>query len=125
MKKNVKDFFLKNKCGYNGIKTIVTFTADNLDSTPATNKYNKQSGNNLLQDIKNGNYAYVPAVGKFGSTERSFAVFNMSVETAKLLMGKYQQTSFIYSVLSNDHIHNEFWKKKIQHNHITNTLTII
>ena len=111
--KNVEDFFKKGRSGYNGIRTIVVLTAENPDSQQATNQFNKKARHSLLSDIKNGGYAYVPAIGKFGNTEYPYAVFNMSVDTAKMLCGKYQQTSFVFSELSeNGTIHSEYYEKE-------------
>ncbi len=100
-----KDCFLANTSGCNGIKTMVMFTVDSLDSSSTTDKVR----NSLLKEIKDGGYACIPAFD--GIAEYSFAVFNMSVETAKTLMGKYQQASFVYVLLLEDNVHNELWKK--------------
>lgn len=115
-KRNVNDFekaFRKGNRGFNVIKTIVVFTSENPDSQEASSRFNKKARKSLLSDIKLGGYAFVPAVGKFGNKEHPYAVFNMSVDTAKTLSGKYQQTSFVYSHLTDDgHIHSEYWEKK-------------
>lgn len=110
--KNVEQFFKNGKSGYNGIQTIVVFTSDNPDSKQQTTQSNKKARRSLLSDIKRGGYAYVPAVGKFGNNENSYAIFNMSIDTAMLLCGKYQQTSFVYSELNDDgSIHSEYFEK--------------
>lgn len=114
-KRNVKDFenvFKKGKRGFNAIKTIVVFTSENPDSQQMSSQFNKKAKKSLLYDIKQGGYAFVPAIGQFGNAEHPYAVFNMSLDTAKMLNGKYQQTSFIYSQLNNDgSIHSEYWEK--------------
>lgn len=114
--RNVKDverFFRNGKSGFSGIQTIVVLTSENPDSQPSSNKLNKKSRHSLLSDIKRGGYAYVPAIGKFGNTERPYAVFNMSVNTAKILCGKYQQTSFVFSALNQDgSVHSEYYEKR-------------
>lgn len=114
-KRNVKDFervFRKHKGGFNGIRCIVVLTAENPDSQKHSPDFNWKQNHNLLDDIKSGGYAYVPAIGKFGNEEHPYAVFNMSIETAKHLCGKYQQTSFVYTELNdNVGIHSEYWEK--------------
>jgi hypothetical protein len=114
-KRNVKDFenaFRKGKRGFNGIKTICVLTSENPDSQEASAQFNKKARKSLLNDIKSGRYAYVPAIGQFGNAEHPYAVFNMPLNTAKFLCGKYQQTSFIYSQLNdNGSIHSEYWEK--------------
>ncbi len=111
--KNVERFFRNGKNGFNGIRTIAVLTAENPDTQQAPNQFNKKARQSLLSNIKNAGYAYVPAMGKFGNTERPYAVFNMSVETTKALCGKYQQTSFVYSMLNDDgSVHSEYWEKQ-------------
>ena len=114
-KRNVNDverFFKNRGGGLKGIKTIVVLTAENPDSQAASRQFNKKANRSLLKDIKDGGYAYVPAEGRFGNVERPYAVFNMSIDAAKYYCGKYQQTSFIITMLSNDNkVHSEYWEK--------------
>lgn len=114
--KDVKRFFKKGKGGFNGIRTIVVLTAEKTDSIQSSNRFNKKAKHLLLKDIKNYKYAYVPAIGKFGGNiENPYAVFNMSVDVAKFLCGKYQQTSFVFTqLLDNGSIHSEYWEKEDQ-----------
>lgn len=110
--KNVENLFRKGKAGYNGIKTIVVMTAENPDSQEAARQVNKKNNKKLLSKIKSSGYAYVPAQGKFGNVENPYAIFNMSRETAKMLSGEFQQTSFVYSeLLDNGTLHSEYWEK--------------
>ena len=117
-KRNVRDFenaFRKGKRGFNAIKTIVVFTSENPDGKKMSSQFNKKARKLLLPTIKQGGYAYVPAVGQFGNAEHPYAVFNMSLDTAKSLNGRYQQRSFIYSLLNDDgSIHSEYWEKEIE-----------
>ena len=114
--KDVERFFKKGKVGFNGIRTIVVLTAENPDSIQSSSQFNKKAKHSLLKVIKNNKYAYVPAIGKFGGNiENPYAVFNMSVDVAKFLCGKYQQTSFVFTqLLDNGSIHSEYWEKKDQ-----------
>lgn len=115
--KDVERFFRKGKGGFNGIRTIVVLTAENPDSVQSSSQFNKKVKHLLLKDIKNNKYAYVPAIGNFGgNTESPYAIFNMSVDVAKSLCGKYQQTSFVFTQLLDDgNIHSEYWEKKDQY----------
>lgn len=102
----------KGTGGYNGIHTILVLTAEDSDSKQATNQFNKKARHSLLSNIKDGGYAYVPAIGKFGNTEHLYAVFNMSVNSAMIICGNYQQTSLVYSELKDDgSIHSEYYEK--------------
>ena len=118
-KRNARDLenaFKKGKRGLNAIKTIVVFTSENPDGQEMSSQFNKKARNSLLSTLKQGGYACVPAVGQFGNNkERPYAVFNMSLGTAKFLNGKYQQTSFIYTQLNDDgSIHSEYWAKEYE-----------
>lgn len=93
------------------IKTLAVFTAENPDSTP-TPKDNKRYNNSLAKDLKMGHYVVIPSKGKFGSVENSFAVLNISLETVMAYCGKYQQTSFIFSINDNGKLVNEYWAKQ-------------
>lgn len=114
-KRNVKDIqnaFTKGKRGFNAIKTIAVFTGENPNSQQATSAFNKKTNHSLLKDLKEGNYVIVPAIGKFGNAEHPYAVLNISIDTAAILCGKYEQTSFVFSTLQdNGTIHSEYWEK--------------
>lgn len=113
-KRAIQDFinaFRKGKPGSNAVKSLVVFTAENPDSQEQTRQFNKKARGSLLDDIKQGKYAYVPAKGKFGNNEYPYAVFNMAVDIAKALAGKYQQTSFIYSKFADGKVYSEYWEK--------------
>lgn len=94
-----------NSTIYNGIKSIVVLT----DVEPNDSKI----AYSLLNRIKNGKYAYVPADGKIGNNpKRLYAVFNMSVETAKGLCRRYRLSTFVYTeLMEDDRIHSEYYEK--------------
>lgn len=92
------------------LKTIAVFTAENPDSTP-TPKINKKVNRALSQELKNARYVVIPARGKFDNLEHSFAVLNISLEAAMAYCGKYQQTSFVFSVNNNGELISEYWEK--------------
>ena len=90
---------------FNSIKTIVVLATETPENTKANHP--------LLNDIKDGGYAYVSATGKLGNVERLYVVFNMSVETAKMFCGRYRQTSFVFTQLQeNGTTHSEHWEKQ-------------
>ena len=90
---------------FKAIKAIVVLTAENPKDT--------KSNHPLLNDFKEGGYAYVSALGKLGHVNRLYAVFNMSVETAKMLCGRYLQTLFVFTQFQeNGTIHSENWEKQ-------------
>lgn len=95
----------------NSIKTLCVFTANNPDSTQTSSKFNKKNNKSLLHDLKQLHLPIVPAKGKFGNLENSYAVINISLFDSKRLNGKYEQTSFIYSVNNGDGFTNYYYEK--------------
>ena len=71
------------KFGLNGIRTIVVLDSVNPDSQRTTNQLNSKARCSPLSIIKSGGYACVPAMENFGNFYRPYAIFNMSVDTAK------------------------------------------
>lgn len=103
-KENVFDF----------IKTLVVFTAENHNSTELKRSQNKKQNESLLIALKDAGYEYVPVIGRFhGSSEHHYAVFNMSLKAAKMLCGRFEQTSFIWCQLDGDGgILSQYWEKQ-------------
>ena len=97
----------------NNIRTIVVLASVDHDDQQTTNQLNKKARRSLLSIIKSRGYACVPAMENFGNFERPYAIFNMSLDMAKKMSGKYQQTSFVYSVLNEDGmILSEYYTKQ-------------
>lgn len=106
---NIEKVF--NKKPLKSIKTLCVFTANNPDSTQTSSKFNKKNNKSLLHDLKQLHLPIVPAKGKFGNLENSYAVINISLFDSKRLNGKYEQTSFIYSVNNGDGFTNYYYEK--------------
>lgn len=101
------------KSGINGIRTIVVLDSMGLNGQRTINQLNPKARCSLLSIIKSRGYACVPAMGKNGNFDSPYAIFNMSVDMAKKICGKQQQTSFVYSVLNEDGmIHSEYYTKQ-------------
>ena len=84
---------------YHSIRTIVVFATEKTDVTPSTQT--------LLETIRNGGYAFLPATGD-DKTKNLYVVFNMSLETAEVLCRRYHQTSFVYTLSDACDIHGKF-----------------
>ena len=101
------------KSGIYNIRTIVVLDSMDSDDQRTINQRNPKARRSPLSIIKSGGYACVPAMENFGNFYHPYAIFNMSVDTAKKICGKYQQTSFVYSVLNEDGmIHSEYYTKQ-------------
>ena len=101
------------KSGINNIRTIVVLDSVNPDDQRTIKQYNPKARRSPFSIIKSGGYACVPAMENFGNFYRPYAIFNMSLDMAKKMCGKYQQTSFVYSVLNEDGmIHSEYYTKQ-------------
>ena len=101
------------KCGIDSIRTIVVLDSMDPDDQRTINQRNPKARRSPLSIIKSGGYACVPAMEKSGNFDSPYAIFNMSLDVAKKMCGKYQQTSFVYSVLNEDGmIHSEYYTKQ-------------
>ena len=105
--------FRKGECNINGIRTIVVLASVDDDDQQTTNKSSNKARRSLLSIIKSRGYACVPAMEKYGNFDCPYAIFNMSLDMAKKMCGKYQQTSFVFSVVNEDGvIHSEYYTKQ-------------
>ena len=110
--KNIENVFKKGEHGYNAIKTIGVFTAENPDSKELSNKENRPSQKSLYHDLKRNGYVIKNVKGKFGSVEHPFMVLNIELDACKFLCGKYEQTSFVFHRLLDDGtLVSEYWEK--------------
>ena len=101
------------KSGIYNIRTIVVLDSMDSDDQRTINQRNPKARRSPLSIIKSGGYACVPAMENFGKFYRPYAIFNMSVDTAKKICGKQQQASFVFSVLNeNGMIHSEYYSKQ-------------
>jgi hypothetical protein len=101
------------KIGINCIRTIVVLDSMDPDGQRTINQHNTKARRSPLSIIRSGGYACVPAMENFGNFYHPYAIFNMSVDTAKKICGKQQQASFVFSVLNeNGMIHSEYYSKQ-------------
>ena len=101
------------KSGINGIRTIVVLDSMGLNCQRTINQLNPKARRSPLSIIKSGGYACVPAMENFGNFYHPYAIFNMSLDLAKKICGKQQQSSFVFSVLNeNGMIHSEYYSKQ-------------
>ena len=78
-------------------------------------RYNQNTRRPLLSIFKSSGYACAQAMEKNGNFYRPCAIFNMSVDAAKKICGKYQRTSFVFSVLNEEGvIHSAYYTKQEQ-----------
>ena len=112
--KDVERFYRHGKNGFNNIKTLVIFTAENPNSTEVKRSQNKKLNKSLLKTLKEAGYKFVPAIGQlYGNPEHPYVIFNMSLETAKRLCGRYEQTSFVWGQLDgNGGVLSQYWEKQ-------------
>lgn len=78
------------------VKTFTILTAQNPMGEKSGNNVNRNANAELTSYLKQGNFAWQPVRGKYGNTEDSKMVFNISLDTCKALCLKFAQESFIY-----------------------------
>lgn len=72
-------------------KFAAFFTAFNPNSKETESSVNKRNNKNLSDYLKKAGFVYVPVLGKFaGNLERSYMVFNISLNSIKFLSDKCQ-----------------------------------
>lgn len=65
----------------------------------------------LLKDLREGYYVTIPAKLKSYDKENGYAVVNISLESAKRILGMYKLPSFIFTHLSdNKETESEYWE---------------
>ena len=99
--------------GYNGIKTVVVFTARPSESIDASHVFNEKASHSLLKSLNDAHYVCVPVEGRWGGIpERSFAVINIGPEAAAWFTGRFQLTRFIYSRVTDGIIETDCYEKQ-------------
>lgn len=82
------------------IQTLAILTSENprFDSnTDGKNVTNADRRENLEKDLKLGHYAWFPVKGQYGGKEKSYIIYNISLEDALHLGRKFGQESIIFN----------------------------
>ena len=87
--------------GDDNVKSFLIITAENPMAQPGTNKINRNANAEMVKYLKSGNFAWQPVRGKYGSTENTKIIFNISLSEAKRLGLVFEQESFIYGTKKN------------------------
>jgi hypothetical protein len=86
------------------VKTWAFITAQNPNAIKMENEMNALRNLQLLNDVKEGSYSYIPGIGSSpdGSwSEESFLILNIDFFEANALSSKYGQLAFIFGDLVN------------------------
>lgn len=84
------------------VKTFLIITAENPMGSKGDNRTNRRANNSIVDYLNTGNYAWQPVRGKYGNTENSKIIFNISLDEAIRLGLQFQQESFIFGEKNND-----------------------
>lgn len=99
---------LTNKGGKIHTITIITLQNPNGSTLPAGR--NKALKKDFLKALKSDPHPYVPIQGHFGGdSESSYMVFNWSQQTAEYYASKYEQESYWFVKVYEDHFDAEYW----------------
>lgn len=83
------------------VKTFLIITAENPMGDKGGNRQNRNANTSLVDYLQRGNYAWQPVRGKYGNTENSKIIFNITLGEAKRLGLQFAQESFIYGKKNN------------------------
>lgn len=108
-----KKLYCKGK-NFNNISCFAILTSQNPDSKEVSSKDNKKLLSELKNELKRNQLVFIPIKGHYGgNSENSYLIFNIKLDTAKYLAGKFEQTSFFYSYPDNEgNLISEYWEKK-------------
>jgi hypothetical protein len=84
------------------VKTFLIITAENPMGSKGDNRTNRRANNSIVDYLNTGNYAWQPVRGKYGNTENSKIIFNISLDEAIRLGLQFHQESFIFGEKNND-----------------------
>ena len=91
------------------VKTFLILTGQNPMGQIGTNKDNRNANTTLVKYLKQGNFAWQPVKGKYGTTEDSKIIFNISITESKRLALLFNQESFIYGRKEDDVTHFDLY----------------
>lgn len=94
------------------ILTMAIFTANNPDKVKASKGDNVNFNKKLestLKTMKERGFQFYKVKGSYGDVERSYIVYNISLEDAKDICKKFEQQSFIFVRNSGGKLTFEFW----------------
>ena len=84
---------------HNHIRSICIITSQNPFGVKAPRKENDALAKDLEMRLRVEKFPFYPVRGKYGSVERSYMIFNIGLDDAKLIGHRYDQQSFIYIVV--------------------------
>lgn len=97
--------------GWNpSIKTMAILTSENPryhEFSDGKNTNNDQRIENLEKDLKLGHFAWFPVKGQYGGKEKSYIIYNISLDDSLYLGRKFGQESIIFI----DGSHCEYWEQ--------------
>ena len=115
------------------VKTMAIISAYNPmggDGTNLPEHYNKQAHEELINNLRVGQFKYFEVVGKYKTFEKSVIAYNISLDDTLFLCYKYNQESVIFIDLTDDNeISYQYWegdehnsrlKKQREEHEITN-----
>lgn len=92
------------------VKTFCIITGENPMGEMGSNNQNRTANKNLVNYLKQGNYAWQPVRGKYGNTENSKIIFNILLDEVKHIAKLFQQESFIYGIKDNGVVHFDYYE---------------
>ena len=93
------------------IHTIAIITAENPMGGEADNEYDKRAMEELLRQLSVGHYKYFITKGKYGSTENSVMIYNITLDDTLYLCYKHNQESVVFvDITRPDVISYQHWE---------------
>lgn len=93
-----------------GEPSFAIISVDNPKGQPDTPKNNAKRRNDLKEFLASKGIKYSKQIGKYGTLEKSFMIYDISLDLAKKIADKNNQESFFYGVSENGKKVIEYYK---------------
>lgn len=99
------------KSGKN-VKTLMILTAQNPKGVKMDDEENNKRNASLEKDLSLNHFRWFRIKGKYNDKEKSYIVYNVSIEDAKRISMDYDQESFIFGIHNGEgEITWQYWEK--------------
>lgn len=93
------------------VKTMAIISAENPMAQDLGKEYNTKATEDLIRNLRVGNYRYYLTKGKYGNPENSVMIYNISLDDTIKLAYQYNQESVIFVDMTKDgEVSYQYWE---------------
>ena len=105
--KAIQTLNMKNK----RVKSFALLTSENPMGRELSKRDNKELRDRLENYLSDGNYAWFPVRGQYGSRENSYMIYNISLDDTLEIGYKFNQESVIFVERDKEEVLYQYWEK--------------